>query len=450
MADRRLFILVGMGALTLACSDPPAGGDGGGDAGASTSVGTPDPSVGPTSPTGAATTNLPGGSGGSGGSTAAGSSTAAADDETAGPPVTFDYGGIPDAPEYCQQGEGEIEFSYIWVANSTQSTISKINTQSLVEEGRYYTRPDTNGSPSRTSVSLTGNVAVANRNGGLTKFYALEDNCIDSNNSGTINTSSGAANILPWGSEECMAWHTPMAYSSQRPVAWTQGEWDQAACATLNEKVWTSGANGNNIEVLLVDGDTGVIEETIPSPGVSAGFYGIYGAAVDSEGNFWGSQLGGGTLVNVDLQTLDIRTWPTPAGGYGMTVDHEGYVWTCSFSAARFDPVSETWQTANVGGQGGCMADGGDILWMAASPMIGINRHTLAVEYSIPLPNYVHGVSVDFEGYVWGVSMNTEAYRVDPMAGTWDVVGGLVNPYTYSDMTGFALNNVGGGGAPSG
>ena len=96
------------------------------------------------------------------------------------------------------------------------------------------------------------------------------------------------------------------------------------------------------------------------------------------------------------------------------------------------------------------MSDGGDILWLANSPLVGINRHTLAVEYSIPLPNYVHGVSVDFEGYVWGVSMNTEAYRVDPDAGTWDVVGGLIGPYTYSDMTGFALNNVGGGGAPSG
>jgi len=299
-------------------------------------------------------------------------------------------------------------------------------------------------------VSLTGNVAVANRNGGLTKFYAVEEDCIDLNGNGAIETSSGAADIETWGQEECMAWHTPMNYGSQRPVAWTQGEFDEVACATINEKVWTSGANGNAIEVLLVDGDTGIVENTIPIPGVSSGFYGIYGAAVDSEGNFWGSQLGGGTLVNVNLQTLDIQTWPTPAGGYGMTVDHEGYVWTCSYQAGRFDPVTETWQSANVGGQGGCMADGGDILWMASSPLIGINRQTLAVEYSIPLPNYVHGVSVDYEGYVWGVSMNTEAYRVDPATGLFDTVTGLVNPYTYSDMTGFALNNVGNGGAPSG
>ncbi len=436
-----------MSAFALACTNSDSGDDGIASAG---TTNTPPGS----------TTDDPGTTGGtsqgtSQGMTSDGTTAGPADSTTASvddgpPPVYFDLGIIPDSPMFCTQGDGEIEFSYIWVANSSQNTISKINTVSLVEEGRYYTRPDMQGSPSRTSVSLTGNVAVANRNGGLTKFYANHDNCPDANGNGILSTSSGAADIKAWGQEECLAWHTPMGYTSQRPVAWTQGEFDLEACATVNEKVWTSGANGNSVEVLLVDGDTGIIEETIPIPGVQANYFGIYGAAVDSEGNFWGSQLGIGQVVNVDRETLAVQTWPMVASGYGMTVDQEGYVWTCSSTAARLDPSTGMWQQANVGGSGGCMSDGGDILWMASSPMKGINRHTLAVEYSIPLPNYVHGVSIDFYGYVWGVSMNTEAYRIDPDNGTFDTVTGLIGPYTYSDMTGFALNNVGGGGAPSG
>jgi hypothetical protein len=438
MVQRKLALFC-MSTLAAACFDPDPGNDGGAT---STAPGTTDAPPGTTSGPSPGMT--------SDGTTTAtpGDSTTTADpDDTGPPPVYFDLGGIPDSPMFCTEGKGEVQYSYIWVANSSQNTISKINTETLVEEGRYYTRPDLQGSPSRTSVSLTGNVAVANRSGGLSKFYARPENCGD----GTPNTSTGPNDILPWGDEECLAWHTPMAYSSQRPVAWTQGEFDKAACTTVNEKVWTSGSpEGNSIEVLLVDGDTGVIEETIPIPGVQAQYFGIYGAAVDSEGNFWGSQLGQGTVVNVNRETFDVQTWPMVAGGYGMTVDQEGYVWTCSSVAARFDPVTETWQQANVGGGGGCMSDGGDILWMASSPMIGINRQTLAVEYSIPLPNYVHGVSIDFQGFVWGVSMNTEAYRVDPDSGTWDTVTGLIGPYTYSDMTGFALDNVGGGGVPSG
>ncbi|MEX1367660.1 MAG: hypothetical protein AB1Z98_31310 [Nannocystaceae bacterium] len=446
----RRSALVWAGVLAMSCGDSTGdetgGGEGNGSSGAP-ATGTSDPD--PSATSNGSATGSGGGSTSSPGTTAADGTDTDTPDPT-GSGINLDLGGIPDAPNFCMEGNGEVEFSYIWVANSTQSTISKINTRTQIEEGRYYTRPDIAGSPSRTSVSLSGNVAVANRNGGLAKFYVNEEDCTDANGNGSIQTSSGPGDILAWGSEECLAWYTPMVYSSQRPVAWTQGEWDQSACANVNEKVWTAGANGSAIEVLLVDGDTGVVEETIPIPGVNANFYGIYGAAVDSEGNFWGSQLGGGTLVNVDRVSLDIRTWPTPAGGYGMTVDQDGYVWTCSSQAGRFDPVAETWMQASVGGSGGCMADGGNILWMASNPLVGINRQTLAVEYSIPLPNYVHGVSVDVDGYVWGVSMSTAAYRVDPVTGLFDTVNGLVGPYTYSDMTGFALSNVGGGGAPSG
>ena len=66
----------------------------------------------------------------------------------------------------CQGGNGDSEFSYLWAANSDQGTISKIDTKTVTEVGRYIVRPDSAGSPSRTSVSLSGNVAVANRSGG--------------------------------------------------------------------------------------------------------------------------------------------------------------------------------------------------------------------------------------------------------------------------------------------
>jgi hypothetical protein len=432
--------------LGVACASP-SDRDAGGDADSADSAA----DAGTSSAEGSATAATTGTPGATADGTGASTNVTAGDDDDDGDdgpaPVLFDLGGIPDAPTFCNAGEGEVEASYIWIANSSQSTISKIDTQTIVEEGRYLTRSDAAGSPSRTSVSLTGNVAVANRNGGVTKFYANHDDCNGGAGSPTTSTDS---TWLPWGDDECMAWHTSMSYASQRPVAWTQGEWDQAACRTVNEKVWTSGANAT-IDVLLLDGETGVIEETVPIPGVSPNFYGIYGAAVDSDGNFWGSQLGIGQLINVDLQTMAVQTWPMPASGYGMTVDADGYVWTCTSTASRFDPVSETWQTTSVpGASGGCMADANGILWMAGSSLRGINNQTLALDYTLVIPSSVHGVSVDFEGNVWGVQMGSNAYRVDPTTGTVDTFTGLVGAYTYSDMTGFALSNVGGGGAPSG
>jgi hypothetical protein len=129
-----------------------------------------------------------------------------------------------------------------WIANSVDPapapclTISKIDTQTLKEEGRYIVRPDQGGSPSRTSVNLTGDVAVANRSGGVAKVYAREESCVESNGMPGIQTSKDA-NFLPWGVEECVAWYTPMNYVSQRPVAWTAGTFNETPARGRTEGV---------------------------------------------------------------------------------------------------------------------------------------------------------------------------------------------------------------------
>jgi hypothetical protein len=95
-------------------------------------------------------------------------------------------------------------------------------------------------------------------------------------------------------------------------------------------------------------------------------------------------------------------------------------------------------------------ADPGGLLWMGASSnsVMGIDRQTFAVVHTWPVPSS-YGVSIDFYGNVWAVN-GSGAHRVDPTTGAVTSYNGLVGAYTYSDMTGFALSTVGGGGAPSG
>lgn len=342
-------------------------------------------------------------------------------------------------------GEGEFDFSYIWVANSGEGTMSKINTRTLVEEGRYIVRPDALGNPSRTSVNLSGDVAIANRAGGLTKVSAIPDRCIDTNGDGMITTST--SNItLPWGQDECVLWHTPFTVESQRPVAWAPGVWNQQTCSYDNEDVWTAtGTYDAGINVFLLDGDTGGQLGMAHVAEMQFDGYGIYGGAVDGEGNFWGTMLGGILLVRVDRDDFSYQVWPVPTSSYGMTVDSDGYVWACSYDVARFDPETETWQTAmGVGGSGGCMGDGNGKVWLASDPLVAVDTTTLAVVGTIDIPSYAHGVSIDFDGYVWGVTLNEPyAYKADPVTGMVETFTGLNMPYTYSDMTGFALKNAG-------
>lgn len=435
-----LAVLSVMAALACNTSKPSGGGEGSAE-----SSGGPGTTGGPADTSGGGST----GGGGTGADT-----TGAPGTSTGGegpPPIKLDLGAVPDIPGLSCDGDGndgggnsgQPDFSYIWIANSTESTVSKIDTETLVELGRYITRPDSNGNPSRTSVSLNGDVAVANRSGGVVKIAAVEARCPDAG-----NTSTGAADVKAFP-DGCVVWYTPFAYASQRPVAWAPGEYDPTICGYVNEKLWTSGANAS-IDVLFLDGETGVAEQTIPIPGVQPQFYGIYGGAVDGDGNFWGSQLGQGFLVNVDRNDFAVQTFAMPQSGYGMTVDEQGRPFTCASGIARFDPDSQTWQTnPNVGGGGGCMVDGAGTLYIGGyggglgGQMIGVDTETLTVTTTIPIPNYVHGISIDFYGYVWGVTLQQPwAYRVDPDSMTVDTFTGLTGPYTYSDMTGYALSNA--------
>src|SRR5690606_24261455 len=350
----------------------------------------------------------------------------------------------------------EPDFSYLWACNSTQGTISKIDTQTVTEVARYYTRPDLQGSPSRTSVSLSGHVAVANRTGGITKIWATEENCVDSNGIPGIQTSAGNV-ALAWNEEECLAWHIPFDFDGQRPVAWAPGEWNSNTCEWENELLWTAGRWGQSqTEVVLIDGDAGIVLDTVDIPGLKADQYGLYGGAVDSEGNFWASGWASGNhLVRVDIDTMVATVWPGPSvvassHWYGMTVDVNGLVWNCASRLARFDPMTEMWTVSNELPQGwsaGCMADSdpNGLLWLGGNGVVGIDRETFAVVHQWPTPSS-YGVSIDFFGYGWAVNGNG-AHRVDPDTGAVASYHGPTGAYTYAAMPGYALNTVGGGGS---
>lgn len=474
MRNYKYTIAAVAASMLLACgsdeTEDTAAGDGDGSSGLTTASGSSSETAGASS-------------GASGQTESAGGATTtpvtaggATDGEDEGgvddpPPVNFDLGIVPDAGENvgaCQPGDtngggkgkkGEPDFSFLWAANSSEGTISKIDTQTVTEVGRYQTRPDTGGSPSRTSVSLSGHVAVANRNGGITKIYATEENCVDSNGTPGIQTSTDST-PLAWDQEECRAWYLPFDYDSQRPVAWAPGTWNSSTCSWENELLWTAGriGQGTTDHVILIDGDAGVVLDTVDIPGLKTDSFGLYGAAVDAEGNLWATGWATGNhIVRVTLDSMEVSVWDGPSSTgtsshwYGMTADVDGFIWNCGSRAARFDPMTESWTVSpELAVSSGCMADGdpGGLLWMSYFGGVkGVDRETFEIVHDFSTPTS-YGVSIDFFGNVWAVNGNG-AHRVDPSDGTVTSYNGLNGAYTYSDMTGHSLSVVG-GGTPSG
>ena len=386
--------------------------------------------------------------------------------ESADTGFLFDVGSALDTPaQGCDCGEAST-YSYIWIANSPESTVTKINTETMEEEGRYLTRADAAGNPSRTSVSISGRaVAVANRHGGVVKVWANEADCIESNGMPGIQTSDGAGNVLTWGEDECVHWYRDFpGYTVQRPIAWAPGEFNESTCQWENELIWTAGCgNGGSpgfggettTHVHLLDGETGLDVMTVDLPDYTCTGFGPYGGAVDSHGNFW-MQHNNNQLAVVYRDDFSHQVWEKApdVSPYGLTVDSQGRPWVTSYSgigAARFDPVTETWEVVNdpivVGnGQSGIAQASDGKIWMGVSGpgVASIDPETLQIIDHFVVPGVQgKGISVDAAGFVWRAGGST-ASRIDPADGTATHYMGLNGAYTYSDMTGLGVANASG------
>ncbi len=374
----------------------------------------------------------------------------------------FDVGGITDIgnPGCGGETDGDPEgmFSYIWIANSGEGTVSKINTKTGIEEGRYRVE---GGSPSRTSVNLQGDVAVSARDpGGVTKIGAVPSHCVDKNGDGTIFTSTGPADIKNFGEDECVLWTKPIpspGYTyGPRATAWEGLKTDPNTCVVPNPRLWFAWMDGNlTAHFMRVDGATGATLDEVMYPWANGDGFSPYGGAVNAAGDFFATGLNNGPAVKIDAVSLQITDYGIPVGcKYGMSLDANGNIWNGGCIGGNvyvYDMQLGQWQDiGNAAGSrvNGVMADRNGNVWGAGSDpcrLVHIDAASRTfVNPSIPLPGCSQpwGVSIDVDGFVWVVDMGANmAFKVDPE--TYQValtVGGLVNPYTYSDMTGAGLN----------
>lgn len=361
---------------------------------------------------------------------------------------------------------GENTFSIIWIANSPEGTVSKIDTNSGMELARYYSGPtDGDDDPSRTAVNLEGDVAVTNRSGSVTKFSSEDSRCVDNNGNGMIDTSTGMGDVLPFGEDECMLWHvtTPSDGNNQhgpRPTAWDAGAANNP-CAAADDRLWIGWWDfdadiGRFRRLSGTDGAT-LDEVEVDAWGSGSGTnFGPYGGAVDASGDLWTVGRNPGPLVRIDGATLVYDRYEVPEGTspYGMTVDAEGHPWMGGWngSVLHFDPNTEQWDIIDVPGHSrlrGVMVDRDGQAWVAANNPCGAVQVDVAsrtlVQDSIALEGCDDpvGVSIDAEGFVWIPDRGADqAYKLKPSDLSVTITPGLVAPYTYSDMTGAGLGLV--------
>jgi RHS repeat-associated protein len=269
-----------------------------------------------------------------------------------------------NVPHQLQLDDATRTFNFIWVAVSSKGTIVKIDTETGAILGEYATSPDGQPrDPSRTTVDNNGNVWAGNRAGFSVVNVGLVENgqCVDRNNNGVIDTSTGYGDVKPWpntngannnggatlAQDECILNYTRVAAQHVRHVS-----------VTKDNDVWVTGWGGINQGYFdLIDGRTGLVKRSERSVG-----YGGYGGLVDKAGILWSAR----GLLRWD--TSKPLTGPNAVNGMAFTLYGGRATWDRAGKTSAQSPSEEVWVDDRVPAGAAAIADGDPWNWTSANP----------------------------------------------------------------------------------
>lgn len=383
---------------------------------------------------------------------------------------------VPTEDGYLSLSTASVSIPFIWIANSPQDTVSKLDTQAVTEVGRYFVCDD----PSRTAVDLFGDAVVACRGDGkVAKVAIAETDCIDVNGNGVINTARDAngdgtiqtgERVTP---DECVLWTVqPDGVPS---VAGCNEASSSVGCARAagvdrDNNVWVGFWNSKRLRQL--DGQTGATLRTFDLS------FRPYGLAIAADGAIWVASRDPYGVGKVDPVAGEQSFFAIPGDRqvYGMALDHLGKVWVAtgaSSGASRLDPVDGAW--THLGpwdSRGWTRGVAVKLVTDASGNVTGstvfVAHHTWSDSTACTTSGHRHvsvidaatategtaidlgvqrgpvGVAVAIDGMLWTVNQcGSSATRVDPSTGAVLATKSVgSNPYTYSDMTGYALRTI--------
>ena len=338
--------------------------------------------------------------------------------------------------------KANIDLHHIWIANSGEQTVSKLDTKTGAEVARYKAC----GNPSRTAVDLNGDVWVGCRSGGqVMKIITQTKKCPDKNGNGAIETSKdtngdnkiSGGEMLAFNQDECVRFI----------VKPNNTKMIRAMGVDKDNHGWAGG--WYHKKLYRLHPSTGAVVDNI-NLGCSP-----YGLVIDQKGIIWIAGRGCSKLIRADPKTKQVSQH---GGGkqynaYGINVDVFGNIWggnCCSYHAGfRYHTKTKGLQSVKTIGRPRGVATSADGKVFIANDITHsvakIDATTLTVEANASLGpgRFPVGIAVDFDGFVWAVNQQkSAASKIDPK--TMQVVGEYPvgkSPYTYSDMTGYTLNN---------
>jgi hypothetical protein len=290
--------------------------------------------------------------------------------------------------------QGSAQFYFMWIANDSQGWVSKYDTRTGREVGRYYSvipkdcansagPPCAGGAvhamqanqswhPSRTALDIYGDMYVANRGigkpGSVTKIANDPASCIDRNGNGTIETSrdingDGQISTSPADGEmiipadmanpntydECVLWTKPVGSAAPTDVAGRALAVSAGFEGSAGD-VWV-GVYFEKRMYKLSSSNGELLPVSPGGPTFVALDFGPYGAIVDRLQRLWVIAPGTARLALIDTVSgalvSDTIQNSSECQAYGIGIDGKNRVWvpgwTLGAYACRYDHSTGQW-----------------------------------------------------------------------------------------------------------
>ncbi|MFO0714491.1 MAG: hypothetical protein U0353_31915 [Sandaracinus sp.] len=320
--------------------------------------------------------------------------------------------------------ERPIESSTVWVANTADGTVSRIDAATATERSRHFAAEPVGVAPepTRLAVDWNGDAWVLDRafggQGRATKIAGALERCVDRDGDGTITTSHDASPVA-FERDECILLSVPVGAPA---AAGEDGSVPRAIAMDGDRGL--DGASGGNPWIGLygehaaieLDGLTGEVLQRVDLGDVAP-----YLAAIDSLGVVWmGSQRG--VLVRIDpsLDPPDVTRIELDADcfeTYSLAIDPDDRLYLTGFGCDRvwrYEPWSGTFTPLEVPPSPRGIALTNTALWVAHTGGLAseISLESFSVLRTIdldgdgtgPTPRQTIGAAVDSLGHAWMVS----------------------------------------------
>ena len=370
-------------------------------------------------------------------------------------------------PNQLQLSKSSSTLPFIWVPNSNLGTISKVDTKTGKELGRYRTGPTSaNTNPSRTTVDLQGNCWVGNRGTGTVVKVGLYENgqYEDRNGNGAIETSKDLNNdgvisdseTLDWGKDECVLLETVVIEGkegSYKPGKYTGGyssrPGPRGIAIDSNNNLWAGTFGNSKNKYYYINGKTGQIMKTVD---VSSQGHAAYGAVIDKNGILWSSSLSNSLLkfnpADNSMKIIDVKHTT-----YGIALDKNNHLFVAGWGHNKLsrinittDKVEWTISTGNRTYPKGLTVDDNGDVWVAHYYEDAVVRWSNdgKKKATIKVGRQPSGVAIDAEGKPWSVNYSDQYLkRINPATNSVELEKLIKgNHYSYSDMTGIVARSM--------